>query len=373
MKRALIMPLLKMNSGHHHVADSVVQVISDHYKCEKIELLSYTFGKGESILSNVYLKWITFSPSFYSSVYRRIALPSKEGSVPFKFYEKLFLNNMRKILMEYQPDLVICTHALPSFLLQSMKRRGETHVPVLNIYTDYFINDLWGTDGIDLHFIPDEPFVERLKKKNVPEANIMTTGIPTDPAIGTVDRRTHKNKAKYKIIISGGSQGTGRIERFIHMLKPGGRIDYRVLCGKNKKLYENIKQMNNRNIQAHSYIEDKSELNDLYEEADGIISKPGGVTVTEGLMKRLPTFIYDFLPGQEEYNFIYLQQQNLVQDLRDWRWIEEQLVQFLDDGKSFEALQDAIEDYHTRRTTQEILQTISNSISNHEREKINAK
>jgi processive 1,2-diacylglycerol beta-glucosyltransferase len=370
MKRALIMPLLTINSGHHHVAESVQKKISNDFKCDKIELLSYTFGKGEAIVSQAYLKWITYSPSFYSSVYKRIALPKKKESIPFIFYQKLFLRTLRKIIAKYQPDVIICTHALPSHLLQTLKGMGEIEIPVVNIYTDFFINQLWGTEEIDFHFIPDAPFVDGLKQRNVIEKRIVSTGIPTDDSITLRERRVYKRKQQYEIIISGGAQGTGKVYRFIQKLKTRGRIRYNVLCGGNKKLFDRIRQLNNPNIQAFTYIECKKELNDLYERCDGIISKPGGVTVSECLKTRIPIFIYDYLPGQEEFNFTYLRSQNLVQNFRDWKNVEEHLLRFLDDKRMFEVLQKHLDDYHARLDKRPLLEWINDSIMNASMENI---
>ncbi|WVX84143.1 hypothetical protein R4Z09_14775 [Niallia oryzisoli] len=50
-------------------------------------------------------------------------------------------------------------------------------------------------------------------------------------------------------------------------------------------------------------------MNDLYNQIDTILTKPGGVTISESReshFKRKPTLIYDALPGQEEINLQHL-------------------------------------------------------------------
>lgn len=59
-------------------------------------------------------------------------------------------------------------------------------------------------------------------------------------------------------------------------------------------------------------------MNRLYEQATGIMTKPGGVTISECLQKRLPVFIYHALPGQEEMNLNLLHERKLVTDMRNW-------------------------------------------------------
>ncbi len=53
-------------------------------------------------------------------------------------------------------------------------------------------------------------------------------------------------------------------------------------------------------------------MNVLYEQAHAIITKPGGVTLSEALCKRLPIFTHSALPGQEEINKQYLLAKNLI-------------------------------------------------------------
>ncbi|KYD28881.1 MULTISPECIES: hypothetical protein [Anoxybacillaceae] len=60
-------------------------------------------------------------------------------------------------------------------------------------------------------------------------------------------------------------------------------------------------------------------MNDLYDQVDFILTKPGGVTISECLYKRLPIFIYDTLPGQEEMNFRILKRHHLVFDFLNWK------------------------------------------------------
>lgn len=59
-------------------------------------------------------------------------------------------------------------------------------------------------------------------------------------------------------------------------------------------------------------------MNQLYDAVDGIVSKPGGVTMTECLWKGIPIFVYEALPGQEEFNLRYLSRKGLVTPLQNW-------------------------------------------------------
>ena len=89
-----------------------------------------------------------------------------------------------------------------------------------------------------------------------------------------------------------------------------------VLCGKNQKLYEEIKGWELQHVAPIPYISSRTEMNELYERVDAIVTKPGGITVSEALRKNLPIFVHSALPGQEEVNLRYLTERNLVQELK---------------------------------------------------------
>lgn len=99
--------------------------------------------------------------------------------------------------------------------------------------------------------------------------------------------------------------GTGSINRLLKRLHPSGSIIYKVLCGRNEKLFQFVKQLNHPYIKAIPYITKKEEMNVLYDKADAIITKPGGITITECLWKQVPIFVYEALPGPEEMNFLF--------------------------------------------------------------------
>ena len=47
-------------------------------------------------------------------------------------------------------------------------------------------------------------------------------------------------------------------------------------------------------------------MNDLLASVDILVSKPGGLTTTESLLKEVPMIVPYFIPGQEEENLDFL-------------------------------------------------------------------
>lgn len=71
-------------------------------------------------------------------------------------------------------------------------------------------------------------------------------------------------------------------------------------------------------------------MNCLYEQASAVVTKAGGVTISEALRKRLPIFIHSSLPGQEQVNIQTLKRKGLLMPLNKAQLLEDQLVEVLE-------------------------------------------
>jgi UDP-N-acetylglucosamine:LPS N-acetylglucosamine transferase len=117
------------------------------------------------------------------------------------------------------------------------------------------------------------------------------------------------------------------------------------LCGNNKKLYDEILSWDLEHITPLAYLSSRSEMNLLYEEVDAIVSKPGGVTISEAIRKRLPIFVHSALPGQEEINLQYLKRKELIFELDQVSSLEKQLLGVLKDPEKMNRWEHAVDSY----------------------------
>ncbi|MEH6905160.1 MGDG synthase family glycosyltransferase [Neobacillus drentensis] len=346
MKKILFLPLLQMQSGHHQVAEALMDLLKNHtddFTLKKIDLLSYTNKSLEKVITNGYLNWIRYAPETYNLAYKSFFYvpPTKKHS--FKWYEPLFLKKMEQLIAEEKPDLLVCTHGFPSYLLSKLKMKGKCDLPIINVYTDFFINSVWGREGIDLHLLPSQEVKAKLSRK-LPNQQLIVTGIPVHQEMTkTITRKKHTNRLK--ILLSGGNSGLGGILKLAEELKLSTNLDFLILCGNNKKLYDEIHSWDLEHIKPLSYLSSRLEMNQLYEEVDAIISKPGGVTISEAIQKRLPIFVHSALPGQEKINLRYLKSQNLVFELNLTTPLESQLLSVLTDQKKMNGWEHAIDSY----------------------------
>lgn len=321
MKNVLFLPFLNIPSGHQQTADALMDgllQLDQDIHCEKMDLLSSKFGKMERVISSFYLQWIGRFPKSYSHMYSWSVLADRKYEKRYFHYEALFLRHLKKIIDDFHPRMIVCTHALPSYLLARLKASFQMNIPVINVYTDYFIHHLWGKKEIDYHFVAHSYMKDYLREKGVKEEQIFVTGIPVHPKFTKEEDRL-RGMRFHCGLISGGSTGIGSLEMITEKIRRDDDIHYFVLCGKNKKLYERLIKQNNPRITPLSYISSREQMNDLYNRVDFIMTKPGGATVSECLYKKLPIFVYHTLPGQEEINFEKLKKFGMVFDFKHWQ------------------------------------------------------
>ncbi len=109
------------------------------------------------------------------------------------------------------------------------------------------------------------------------------------------------------VLIMGGSHGLGPIKKIIKYLEKAN-IEFQevIVTGINRKLLRYLKNKCRRcrkPIKVYGYVDN---IDELMAVSDLIITKPGGVTVSEALARGLPMLILKPIPGQEESNTLYL-------------------------------------------------------------------
>ncbi|QED49361.1 MGDG synthase family glycosyltransferase [Cytobacillus dafuensis] len=368
-KKVLFLPFLQIPSGHHQAANALLEgilQINPNIKCDTVDILAYSYGKMESIVSKIYLNWIHSYPSLYNFIYRNSVYRNREKNKRYWTYELLFLSFMKKLIKEKQPDLIVCTHALPAYMLNYLKAKKELRVPVMNVYTDYFIHRFWGVEHIDFHFVSSQPMKEFLNKKGVSDDQIFMTGIPIHPKIKKEKYTKGASiQSKLSVLISGGNLGVGAIEELVQQIngaEPCKQIQFYILCGKNKKLFEKINGLQKSFLIPFSYIDCREKMNELYDQIDGIITKPGGVTISESLFKRKPIFIFNALPGQEEINLQQLTEMGLVYHLNKQE-VQRQVLAILQDQNEMKQYQMKVESFHSKIQSKEPSEIIANLLS----------
>ncbi|EBU9957678.1 glycosyl transferase, partial [Salmonella enterica subsp. enterica serovar Tamberma] len=156
---------------------------------------------------------------------------------------------------------------------------------------------------------------ELLIEDGIEEARVMPFGIPVEKSFlenrprDLVLEELGLDPQKKTILLMGGSFGAGNIKGTLEDICQIDRsFQVLVITGKNthlKSTLENkIKDYNCKtDIRVIGFT---NNMNDILPAIDILITKPGGLTTTEALLKDVPMVIPYFIPGQEGENLDFL-------------------------------------------------------------------
>ncbi len=267
----------------------------------------------------------------YSKAY--IELVNKLPEVPGWFYDKLdkpWKNERRrlaldklntrpfvKLLREYQPDIIVCTHFLPAEIVSWLKAKERIASRQAIVVTDFDVHAMWLCHYYEQYFVAIDEARAYLEAIGILHDKITVSGIPIDP-IFAVNKDKHEMRRKHglapertTILVSAGGFGVGAIEHLItSLLTLQHSAQVIAICGRNEdlktrldKLAAGVRENATVTVKPVGYTQ---EMDELMAASDLALGKPGGLTTSEALAKGLVFVIVNPIPGQEERNSDHL-------------------------------------------------------------------
>ena len=308
MKKILILTT-STGEGHNQAAKS----ISSTFEKSGYEVITHDFLKNNSrLLTELFIKGYEISASFFPKTYG-FAYKLTDKSFTNKLLSLVFSFTKRKIkklINENKPNIILVTHPFAVNIMGSLKRNG-LNIPVIVIVTDFKSHSTYIDKSIDAYITASENTKLDLSKRGIDSNRIFSYGIPIkDEFFETrLDIKSSKNDDYFNILLMSGSMGLKNISYVLkELMNNSNKLRITVVCGKNEKLKENLLKEYNHNIKNKKLhiLGFSKDIDSLMEYSDLIISKPGGLTVTEAITKKLPLLIPFAIPGQETQNVEFL-------------------------------------------------------------------
>lgn len=297
--------------GHHRCAKAVSEAISDMgHECEILDAYKNIMPALGETIDKGYLLSTKYIPKVYGEIYK-IADDRAFGSGITKETQRLVYKRLVEYINDYAPDAIICTHVFPSICITYAEKKGKMrHIPSVGIITDFTVHPYWEETKLDAYVVPSELLAWQCAEKGIAEEKVHALGIPISPEFSEKTDKSEARKAldiadKDTVLVMTGSMGFGNVPKIIKEID-GLSGDFQVLCvcGSNRKNYEEISHEAYRHsVFAYGYTDKVSLMMDA---ADFIITKPGGLSVSESLAKGLPMILVNPIPGQETRNREFL-------------------------------------------------------------------
>lgn len=305
---------ISMGAGHLKAAEALKEYVDQRYPNSRslvIDTFKYINPIIHKIIVDGYLSIIRSVPCAYGALYRmseRVDNINKLSNA----LSKVFSYKLVKLIKDFNPSIIVCTHPFPLQIVSCLKRERKIDIPSIGILTDYVNHPFWFLDNIESYIVAHDKIKRDMVNCGLPENRIYSYGIPVSKTFlkkSPKDKLIEKYglKDKFTILIMGGSLGFGDIKKvFLALLESKRDLQLIVVTGKNKKLKNHLQNYIDQYNKKVLLIGYTNEVYNLMDIADLIITKPGGMTISEALVKELPIFVMSPIPGQEERNSHFL-------------------------------------------------------------------
>ena len=305
-----------VGTGHLGAARALAQAFGRAADVEvRVEdVLDFASRAVADTLIRGYLQLSSRAPSVWKALYEAtdsvdpaaiLAANARRGRLGRPLFSRLL-----RFVRDYAPDAVVCTHFLP---LELLLRRGdageEAAAPVYCVVTDFMVHGMWITDGVARYFVASEPTRLVMRERGVPDARVDVDGIPVRPEIaapksGGGDAPAPRAAAAAPLVtLFGGGVESARLRLIVERLLAGpSPATVAVVAGRDESLAAALAPLADGpqvTLRRYGLIDF---VDDLVVASDLVVTKPGGLIVSEVLARATPLLIIDPIAGHEEWN-----------------------------------------------------------------------
>lgn len=332
-------------------------------------------------------------PKMYGIMYKQSNKETALNSFVYKF-NALFSKKLIPLLEDFKPDVIVSTHPFTTEMFSNLKDILNIKIPLICIMTDYAPHKAWLNKNVDAYIVANNKMVNAMVNSGINQNIIYPYGIPIEDSFFTKKERTAtlkeiglSNKLPTILIMAGSFGVTDILKIYNRIIKINIDFQIIIITGRNKKLYESFEKILYREeslltFGKHSikkpYINKSkkeiptkntkliyftNEVSKYMFASDLIITKPGGLTVSEALACNLPMAIFNAIPGQEEENADFLIDNNMAVRLGKGSSCEKTIQKLLSDRDMLESMRFSCETFDKSTSCDKIYNLIKELVS----------
>ncbi len=246
----------------------------------------------------------------------RIGYQVSEGKVASSLlkgsWTLMLFNVLRKILRQKQPDVIVSTYPLFQGILDVVFTVEKKHIPLLTTVTDLAkVNSAWFHPAADLCLVPTQVVYHLAVEAGLQPEKVKITGIPVriDLAKETREPAAIRQSLGWQTdpftVLAAGSKRVEHMYDSLRVLNHSGLpVQLVIATGGDEDLFQRFQEVE-WHVEAHIY-NFVTEMGAFTKAADCVLSKAGGLIISEALACGRPLILIDVIPGQETGNAEYV-------------------------------------------------------------------
>ena len=305
--------------GHKKAAMAIEKALADSssggIEVKNVDVLDYSNAFFKASYPNVYLFLINRTPTLWGLFYYLLDCRLVDFFMaPMR--RLLHRMNCRKFIdfiKAENPDVVVSTHFIPSEIISWLKDKGEFKGKLVTVVTDFISHSFWMARSSDYFTGAIQRTKNDLLSRGVAEDKIKIFGIPCDPIFSVskgkemLIKKLGIEPGLFNVLIMSGGFGTGPMKEIVAEINDMAqdirdKMQLIAICGKNEALFQELNKIAGSlrvKVKPFGYM---NNVDEFMEVSDIIVTKPGGLTISEALSKTLPMIIVQPILGQETRN-----------------------------------------------------------------------
>ena len=321
MKKKILVVYATYGSGHKAIANYIANYLKDEnksYEIATLDMISYSMSVVGSISQKINNFFMLKTPAIHNIFYN-ISSTKIGGDIFDDLSLTIFKNKkMENQIKKFNPDIVIATHFFGAGLINHYKEKGLINPKIINVVTDYDVIHLWCKYHHDIDYIVvgNNYMRKDLIKRKVDKKKIKVFGIPIAPMKHIkINKKEMLKEFDFTgqrpicLFFGGGGNGSSKTLPYIKKVAISNpNLDIIFIAGKNEysknKVDQYIKTYHLNNVRTMGFATNVPELLQL---CDFVVSKPGGIQLTECLYFKKPVLMIRHSGGQEIANYKYFE------------------------------------------------------------------
>ncbi len=361
MKRKVLILSCNTGGGHNSAANAIKECFESHgTECDIFDTLAL-FSKGVSdAVSKGHIFVYRHLPQLFGATYR---FEEKHNNKVLYYANASNADELYEYIVKNGYETVIAVHVFAELTLTEIRKKHSPGFKSYFVATDYTCSPGVNMGDMDAFFVPiglKAEFVER----GVPCDKIIESGIPVRKIFYETG---DKKKAKVAegldinckhILLMCGSMGAGPMEELTKELveRLPDKVSLTVVCGNNQKLFDSLQEYSSEKVRILGYSEKISSLMDA---SELLIGKPGGLSTSEALAKRLPMVCIDAVPGCETRNIDFLTRKGYILSASEPELIAKLALELLCDEIRLDHMKTLMERDLSKNAAEEIYSCVS--------------
>jgi processive 1,2-diacylglycerol beta-glucosyltransferase len=305
---------IDIGGGHIAPAEALKQQFDIlGYKDLEVRVVNLGIALGASLFRYVYKFYWNNAlryPPLINAFYR-----GADNPFMMKVLDRILGINILPKFVAYlekeKPDLVVSTYFTFTHYLELLKRVGQLDAVSVVLNPEPFDSHyIWFSPAFDWSMVFSKKSRDEIIEKGIQERRVKVFQFPIKPSFSprtkpkpALRRALGLAEKPFTVLFFFGAEGVGPVKWFLStLIERGLHLQAVVICGRNKKLLQDIEAMKRGKVGGLSIVPCGfvTNLSDYISAADVVVGKSGPNQVFETLVQGRPIVISSFLANEKE-------------------------------------------------------------------------